>query len=203
MPRKLKLSRKKNEERKKYHVTTRPVSISLADITVFRVSINLSPLHTSGEDEHSPITRRPPELKISLPLSCFTCLPLPTVRALHSRITTAQLLPSGWVDGTRCEQELTLCRLTSDPDRPTPSIRFTITIVEDFTWIVFFHAQRLEKDSSCVLQEVPSTVRSPNEIARLTTVIDCSKLCVGNPDDKFIPLLSRREGTFKDQSGMN
>ncbi len=199
--RKLKFAPRKNWERKKYDVTTLPVRISLSDVTMFRISIALPLLCSNDKDEHSLTPRSSTELKVSLPLSYFTCLSLPTLSALRSRIMTVPLLPAGWVDATQSEGELALCCF-SHSATPTPSIRFTITIKEDFTWTIFFHAQRVETDSSLVLQDVPPILNSSDDVACLITVIDSSKLCVGNPDGRFIPLLHQRGGNFKDRCGM-
>ena len=38
-------------------------------------------------------------------------------------------------------------------------------------------------------------------VADLTAAIDGSCLCVGNPDDRFQPLLARHQGVFVDQHG--
>ena len=38
-------------------------------------------------------------------------------------------------------------------------------------------------------------------VADLTATIDGSCLCVGNPDDRFQPLLTRQQGVFTDQHG--
>ncbi len=192
--RKLKFAARKNWERKKYDVTTLPVHISLSDVTVFRVSIALPLLCSNDKDEkeeHSLTPRNSTELKVSLPLSYFTCLPLRTLSAFRSRIMTVPLLPAGWVDATQSEGELALCCF-SHSAAPTPSIRFTIIIKENFTWTIFFRAQRVETNSSLVLQDVPPILNSLNDVACLITVIDSSKLCVGNPDDRFIPLLHQR-----------
>ena len=114
---------------------------------------------------------------------------------------TAPLLPTGWVDATRNEGELALCCFENHSDMPIPAVKFTILVKEDFTWTVFFGAQRIETEPNHLLRDVPSILKSPNDVACLTTAIDSSKLCIGNPDVRFAPLLSQREGHFKDQSG--
>ena len=136
---------------------------------------------------------------ISVSPSYFACLPLPTVSALWARIMTAPLLPmGGWMQLGAKEN----CCFENHSDMPVPAVKFTILVKEDFTWKAFFGAQRIETEPNHLLRDVPSILKSPNDVACLTTVIDSSKLCIGNPDARFPPLLSRREGHFKDQSGM-
>ena len=141
------------------------------------------------------------ESSLTLPLSYFACLPLPTVSALRARIMMAPLLPTGWVDATWNEGELALCCFENHSDMPIPAVKFTILVKEEFTWTVFFGALRIETEPNHLLRDVPSILKSPSDVACLTTAIDSSKLCIGNPDVRFAPLLSRREGHFKDQSG--
>lgn len=84
MTRKFRLSQKKNEERKKYAVSSLPVRISLSVVTVFHISITLSQLRSNDKDERSLCPRILPNLSVFLPLSYFACLSLPTVSALRA-----------------------------------------------------------------------------------------------------------------------
>ena len=39
-------------------------------------------------------------------------------------------------------------------------------------------------------------------MARVTSVLEASKLCVGNPDDRYSTLIKRRKGKFTDAHGI-
>ena len=197
MGRKLRLCYKKNQERKKYSVTTLPVSIPLRDVSVLTVSIPLSALQ-GGED--STQNDSPSELTVSLPREHFVAVPASTLSILHTRITELQSLPSGWMDATVGTKEVTLCRISNGSTALTPVIRFTLKIATDFTWTLFFSNRRIETDRCPTLSSKEPLLRSPANVADLTAAIDGSCLCVGNPDDRFRPLLARR-GVFMDQHG--
>ena len=155
---------------------------------MFRVSIALSQLRSNDKDDKDECSLCPrilPNLSVSLPLFYFACLPLPTVSALRARIMTAPLLPTGWVDATWSEGELALCCFENHSDMSIPAIKFTILVKEDFTWTVFFGAQRIETEPNHLLRDIPSILKSPNDVACLTIV--ASKVCIGNPDARFAP----------------
>lgn len=184
MPRKFKLCKKKNDERKKYQVTS------------LMISIPLSVVSTKDATQQYPISH---PLTLSLPLTFYINLPLNSLSTLHSRLKMMPQLLNGWIDATSCPSELTICRLQQTG--PCPSVLFTVTIREDLTWQVHYKFIRIEPDSTA-FQGIPSVLASLGDISHLISVFDSSKCCIGNPDEKFAPLLSRREsGVFKNKSG--
>ena len=196
MGRKLRLCYKKNQERKKYCVTTLPVSIPLRDVSVFPVSIPLSALQGNGTQNDSPS-----KLTVSLPREYFVAVPASTLSVLHTRLAVLQSLPTGWMDASVGTEEVTLCQISNYSAALTPVIRFTLKIAIDFTWTLFFFDQRIETGRCPTLASKQPLLRSPANVADLTATIDGSCLCVGNPDDRFRPLLARRQGVFTDQHG--
>lgn len=166
---------------------------------MFCVLITLSQLHSNDKDEHSLCPRILPNLSVSLLL----CLSTPAnCECPSGQDNDGATATHGWVDATWSEGELALCCFENHSDMPVPAVKFTILVKKDFIWKAFFGAQRIETEPNHLLRDVPSILKSPNDVACLTTVIDSNKLCIGNHDARFPPLLSRREGHFKDQSGM-
>ena len=183
MPR-LKLCCKKNWKRKKYEETPLVVSIKLS-------------LLPRPDSTCSP----PPALSVSLPLTLYTSLPLSTLYMLHSRLKMMPQLLNGWVDTSRGDEEVTICNLQQSTTSPCPSVQFTIVIKQDLTWQVYYHLTRIEPDNAA-LQNIPTVITCMENISRLTSTISASKCCIGNPDEKFTPVLSCHElGEFKDRSG--
>lgn len=197
MGRKLQLCYKKNQEQKKYCVTTLPVSIPLRDVSVLPVSISLSALQGGEDGTHND---SPSELTVSLPREHFVAVPASILSVLYTRLTELQSLPSAWMDATVGTEEVTLCRISNHSTALTPVIRFTLKIATDFTWILLFSNQRIETDRCPTLASKEPLLRSPANVADLTAAIDGSCLCVDNPDDRFRPLLACH-GVFMDQHG--
>lgn len=145
MGRKLRLSvHRKNEERKKYAVTSLPVSIPLEKVSVYKVSIPL-------------------RFNISLPLSVYASAPAPSIQHLKSRLEVTHTLPqgthllycictlwhvvlvyhAGWsvtIDGGDSGVErtsLTLFNLRRHHSSEVPSVFYTLKVFNDFSWTVY------------------------------------------------------------------
>ena len=138
---------------------------------------------------------------MSFPLECFVTVPVSNLSALRTRLTVLQPLPSGWADATVDSKEVTLCQISHHSSAVTPSISFTLKVVSDFSWTLFCYNQRVEVDSCSVLASTQSVLRSPADLTNLMALVSDSCLCVGNPYDRFHPLLTRRQGVFMDQHG--
>ena len=130
MGRKLRLSHKKNDERKKYHCVATlslQVSIPLKDVSVLPVSISLSVLERDV----------PTELTVSLPLAHFSALPVFGLDALRTRLTALRLLPTGWTDASLGSEELTFCQISHHSSAVTPTVSLTLKIATDLSWALF------------------------------------------------------------------
>ena len=202
MGRKFQLCHKKNQERKKYNeVATLPVSIPLKDVLVLPVSIPLTALKGYRKDEDQDSIDVRTDLTVSLPLEYFAAIHVSNLSALRTRLTVLQPLPSDWADATVDSEELTLCRISHHSSAVTPSISFTLKVADDLSWTLFFYNQRIEADSCPALASTQSVICSLAQLSDLLAVVSDSCLCVGNPDDRFRPLLTRRQGVFMDQHG--
>ncbi len=208
MPRKFKLCRKKNEERKKYRSKSLVISIPLSLVSVKGQernlptgrSIPLSLVSVKGQERNLLLPPTGINLTVSLPLSFFINLPLNSLSALHSRLKMMPELLTGWVDATICPSQIQICRLHQIGI--SPCVQLTITIGEDLTWQVHYRLTRLEAGTG-IFQSISSVVASIGNLCDLISVINASKFCIGNPDEKFDSLLSSHEsGIFLNHSGM-
>ena len=175
MPRRFRFSARKNEWRKKHQATTLPISTPLKN-------------KEYSEPENHFLDSEP--LTISFALSYYTSVCVSTLSSLHSRLIALKLLQNGWMDATSDHQMVTFCRLTSHSISVVPSVDFTIKITEELTWTLFFHEQRIESGVCDMLSSVPLTLASPADVVNLSAAINRSQTCIGNPDDRFLPLLS-------------
>ena len=180
-------------------MATLPVSIPLSDIFVLPISISLSALKGYQKDGDKDNVHT--ELTVSFPLEYFVSIHVSNLSALRTWLTVLQPLPSDWADVAVDNEEVTLCCISHHSSAVTPSISFTLKVAKDLSWTLFFYNQRIEADSSSALTSTRSVLRSPADLTGLMTIVSDSSLCVGNPDDRFRPLLSRRQGVFMDQHG--
>ena len=190
MPRKFRLSHKKNEERKKYSSG----ATSRSDVST---SVPLS-----GSQDKDALADSPTELIVSFPLAHFTTAPVATLDALYKRLTVLRPFPSGWIDATvDSNEEITLCQFSRLTSAVTPAVSFTLKIAKDLSWTLFFFSQRIKADQCSTLVSTQLLLGSSVDVTNLVAAISGSCICVGNPDDKFRPLLTKRQGVFMDQHG--
>ena len=81
-------------------------------------------------------------------------------------------------------------------------VLFAITIVQDLTWrlrICRHDADLAQVERLC---DLPLLLRTVEDVARVTSMLEASKLCVGNPDDRYSTLIKRRKGKFTDAHGI-
>ena len=74
-----------------------------------------------------------------------------------------------------------------------PTVDFTFFIEANLSWKLYFFKQRVEIDRCPTLASTSHTMKSPNDIVDVISVIESSQVCVGNPDEKFLPLLKRHQ----------
>ncbi len=172
---------RKNQERKKYDVTTLPISMDLTHIEVFQVSI---PRHLVEA----------PRLSLSLPLSSFTTGDAPSIQSLLNRLLRIELLPH-WVTATESGpliHQLTLCKLRQQQVADPVSVIFTLAIGESFQWNLMFVHHNIDGLRDRVLAGTPPSLRTVHHVLQLLSRLDSSKICVGNPEERFLEVASHR-----------
>ena len=185
MPRKRKpkLCTKKNEKRKKLAHRTLPVSVPLNSVTVLKVSIPLCAV--KGSDTIAKATASNLEI-------------------LRVRLASLGLLPPNWavVSPETSEDAMLVMVKLATSSLPSVSTPFSVAIRETFTWTLTVADHPLERGDSEALAGIPPVIDSPYGVVNLLKTLDASKICTGNPDDKFVELIDARKGVIKDVSGM-
>ena len=59
----------------------------------------------------------------------------------------------------------------------------------------------IERDACDVLAGIPNSLVSPADVVKVMDVVKNSDLCIGNPDVKFMPLLTCHNGVFMNHDG--
>ena len=126
---------------------------------------------------------------------------VPAVNELHSRLTTLNLIQNGWTVATSNSEAVTLCHLHSHSSAATPFVDFTLKVIRDLTWSLYFFDQMIERDACDVLAGIPNSLVTPAYVVKVMDVVNNSDLCIGNPDVKFMPLLTRCKRVFMNHDG--
>ena len=181
MPRKFRLYVRKRQDRRGIEALV--VTIPLSDV---------STQHHRSTDVSTEYTLQPPTLTVSLklPVSHFSALPVASLSQLHTRMVRLNLLPCGWSDITSSADQLSLCRIVTPQAAGLPTVDF---IDANLSWKLYFFKQRVEIDRCPTFASTSHTMKLPNDIANVISVIETSQVCVGNPDEKFLPLLKRHQ----------
>ena len=171
---------RRNEERKKYNVTSLPISIELSHVVVFKVSI---PCHLVEV----------PDLRIAFPLSSFTTSNAPSIQCLLDRLLRIGL-PPHWVDATDSPpaHHLTLCKLQQQQPAGPVFVVFTLTVNEAFQWSLSFVHRNIDYLRDGVLTGTPLSLRTVDHILLLLSTLDSSRICIGNPEQIYLEAASRR-----------
>lgn len=140
----------------------------------------------------------PTSLVISIPTSK---LPTSNIDSLESQLSTSK--PLSWTLTAVFEEEygekLVICYI--ETPQQTPIIKYSITIRQDFSWFLGVFGNTLMPQSCPVLRYTPDTLDSVDRVLQFISVIESSKICRGNSEEKFMELAKRRIGVFKNHSG--
>ncbi len=154
----------------------------------------------NGEREkHAAVTAT--SLVVSIPRSK---LPAQNLDSMKSQLSSCNVLPHSWITQATAGIEaaaskIVLCCLETASE--TPVIRHSITIREDFTWLVSVYSHSVTPQSCHALAELPVRLDSVDKIKDVVSTIEHSRICDGNSESKFLDVAKRRDGVFKDHSG--
>ena len=111
-------------------------------------------------------------------------LPAPDLFSLVTRLLSLRALPHTWTLTSTTDEpcrKLILCSL--DASRDPPILRYSISIRDDFTWLVSVYGRTITHQSSCALTSVPEVLDSVDKVAHLLSTLDRCRVCEGNPED--------------------
>ena len=106
----------------------------------------------------------------------------------------------GWKDLTseeRRQDEIVLGKV--EGESVYVQLAYSVAINKDLSWRVSCRGQDIQ---SSMLSYLSSRNSSLSDAKKLLEIIDGSKVCAGNSEAKYRPLLESRKEIFKDASGM-
>ena len=185
--RKMRFDPRKNYERKKYKTTELTVSIPTRLL---------------------PVPAHPTELVVSLPLAVYTSSTVPDTCCLHDRVMKSTQLPPGWTvtsipsSHPSHSTSLAVCKMQICPSSSHGAdVTFMLTVAHDFRWILCVGKRQINQEQCQLLDGVAASICCVDDMVKLLCALDSSKFCVGNADPKFMQLVPRHKGTFRDKSG--
>ncbi len=176
--RKFRLSSRKNYERKKYQS---------------RLIISIPQLFYDNHDK----ARKPEptlELLVSIPLSIYLDLNVSDPNRLFQMVARLKILPMGWsLENDHSNQLIVISKSFSHSKR-------SITIDSDCKWSIAINETCICLPSGSLLKFCKDKITTITTFLQLLQNIENSKLCIGNPDNKFCQIRDLRNGKFVDQS---
>ena len=149
---------------------------------VFKVSILLEVL--------KPFT-------VSLPLSVYSNARATNGQALGRRLQLTNSLPTGWMvtSNSACTALYKVKCINQPPNVVTNSL----VIHDDLTWTLSIGCTTV---LPMHIPAAPTTLLYLQNVVDLIVAVDGNKLCVGNPDEKYLCLTEHNShGDLYDQSG--
>lgn len=114
-------------------------------------------------------------------------------------------LPAGWiatcVSTSTSDDSLAIYKLQNQPSTASVNIAYMVTICPDCTWTVCVESKMIDISQSGMLNSFVHRINNVDDLVQLLIMIDCSRHCIGNPDDKFSDLVIAHKGSFKNQQG--
>ena len=145
---------------------------------------------------HIPLNCLPPFM-VSLPLASYIDAPATSGQALVKRLTVTNQLPIGWSVSTSLGPCTTLFKVQCTHDQPEALVTFCLVINDTLTWTLTIGSIPVLPTT---LPTVPSKLLYSQQLVSLLT-LDDSKLCIGNPDEKYISLIETHHGNLYNQTG--
>ena len=134
---------------------------------------------------------------------CKSCSTPPDITTLHSRLVATRTIPSTWIDLSQLQSlaAVVLCTMRYNECTLSGEISFTLQINSSFQWSLTVSGHLVQPDRCSLLADAPTTLQSVTNVDHLLAILDSSKICEGNADPKFQPLINRHKGILRDPSG--
>ena len=114
-------------------------------------------------------------------------------------------LPPGWastcISSVTNEDSLALYKLQLQQPLASVNIAYMVTVSPHCTWTVCVGNKIIDIRGCTRLNSFAETINDVGELVQVLLVIDGSKHCAGNPDEKFSDLVTSHKGIFKNQQG--
>lgn len=106
----------------------------------------------------------------------------------------------GWIDIPNPDTSNILCLCKCAATTQPSKFLYDLTIKEDFTWELLIHGCKVKCEN--LLSSFPDKLTHSNQVLDLVHLLDNATICPGNPDKKFVEMVSsRRKRRVESKSG--
>ena len=200
--RKFRLKTIKHYERKKYAKLQRESPLSTLPHPAIIPKSNCD-VATEPTKLLKPADVKPSSLIIQIPISIYTASPVCDASHLQKRLMSCASLPEGW----------TWSLLISDLHPPVFSLTYnlpcngsqvavTLVVKQNCQWLLHLNSSEVDLSFCQLLKRYLSSPLNCIDLLHfLMSCLQKSNICLGNPDEKFLPVQQRHSGTFSGKSG--
>ena len=135
---------------------------------------------------------------VSLPLMSYVNAPLVSGEPLSKRLLATKQLPPGWSVASESSRCTTLYKVKCTSPEQVAFVNFSFVIHDDLTWTLTMGSIPVLPTR---LPEYPAKLLYVQQIVSLLLTFDGCKLCIGNPDEKYMCLVEKHKGNLRDQTG--
>ena len=138
--------------------------------------------------------------KLSLPVSVYTEGNVHSLELLSSRLRSLSL-PESWMIASM--NPLTLCKLRvhQESSQARADVSLSVSINNQLHWLLSVSNKQIDPASCPLLSGVLPTLTSVSTVWSLLKLLNATKICIGNPDQKFIDNWNHRSLTLHGSSG--
>ena len=135
---------------------------------------------------------------VSLPIAPYVSAPAPNGQALVKRVIVSGQLPRGWSVATNLGPCTTLFKVQCTNEQPEARIEFSLVINGNFTWALAVNSTPVLPST---IPAIPSMLHHGQHLTRLNHILDNSKMCIGNPDKKYVSHIESHHGNLRNKTG--
>ena len=92
----------------------------------------------------------------------------------------------------------TLFKVKCTHDQPEAQVKFSIVLSNSLTWTLAIGSIPVPPST---IPAIPSTLLHCQHLTSLIQILNNSKICIGNPDEKFVSRIEGNHGSLLDQTG--
>ena len=151
----------------------------------------------TGLNEHLEhlMSPMPGSCIVQIPIDIFFSQRFTTLNQLQARLASLKCIGNWFLlSGINSDGNIQLVRVGSNQEV------MSLVITNKLEWSL--HISNCWLSSSAkIFQHLPSVLSCIKDLHTFTTFIESCRICKGNGDPKFAPLVARNKGTFMDRSG--
>lgn len=142
-----------------------------------------------------------PPLSVSFPISSYLNGQVADCGTLHNRLTSSPLPPTWVINEHKTPVIISKLRTFHELSPPRVDVVITLTISAELNWSVSFTNSKLNPMNCDLLQELPAVISNVSSVQRIFSLVDSSKVCIGNPDSNLIEMWQTRTMTLHGCNG--